>query len=187
MEVCLIMQEGPFYSSGPQGVVPGLAISITWEFIRNENSQNPPRTYWIRIWEWGQESVFQQALQVILNACSSLRMMALPWVLVLRFAQPTLLVCYPECPEASRLCWLHFTPICPPPSLLSLASVLQSIALTHPFPGFSPPVGKHNRLMVKRTVFRGRQPWVEVLALRLIPQERCFTFYSAILSSVNWA
>lgn len=58
------------------------------------------------------------------------------------------------------------TPICPPSSLLSFACVLLNTPLDHLFQEFFfLPVGKHNRLMLTRTVFRGRQPEVEVSPL----------------------
>lgn len=72
------------------------------------------------------------------------------------------------------------TPICPPSSLLSFACVLQSTALNHLFQELFPLVGKHNRLMHTRTVFRGGRAEVEVLPLWLIPQASCFSLYSSI-------
>lgn len=54
-----------------------------------------------------QESELQRSLQVILNACSSLRTVTLQVILMQKSpncAQLTLLVCCPEYPEASKLC-----------------------------------------------------------------------------------
>lgn len=138
-----------------------------------------------------QESELQRSLQVILNACSSLRTVTLQVVLMQKSpdcAQLTLLVCCPEYPEASKLCWVPIHPHMFMSSPLSLASVLQGTALIQLLKeAFSPFVGKHYRPVVKRTVFRGREPLVGVLALWLMSQARCFSLYPSVPSSEKWA
>lgn len=43
------------------------SINITWELVRNANSQAPPQTCRFGNWEWGWVICFQQVLQEILT------------------------------------------------------------------------------------------------------------------------
>lgn len=71
---------------------------------------------------------------------------------------------HPGFAEHPSFLYVHFP-------FLDLASVLLGTALIHLLWEFSLSVGKHNRLVVKRTVFIGRQPQVEVLTLISTPSK----------------
>lgn len=137
-------------------VVSGLIVSIAWKFIGNKNSRTHLRLIESQTLSVGYRSVSMNSsgdpkclLKLDSGFTVSLGAEKPRFVhsVVLTAQRPPGLA---DCPS---------TPICPPSSLLSFACVLLSTALDHLFQEFFfLPVGKHNRLMLTRTVFRGRQP-----------------------------
>lgn len=153
---------------------PWTSVGSTWVVTRSENCQNPSQTSRIRNAEGGgQESVFQETLQRTRNACSGLRTMALQLILIQKSGHSSCLWSW-----MPRGLQALLAPYPPPYVLLPFCSRCicpRGPALTHLFQElFSFPVGKQNRLMLKRIVFRGRHPLVWCWLCDLCPRQDVF-------------